>query len=56
VVAYPIKCIDCYNIISDPIDPVFQWKKRLTIDEINKIEDKTHEIASQFYSEADWDG
>jgi len=33
---------------------IFSWKTRLTGDEIYKIKENTHEIASEFYTEEDW--
>ena len=35
---------------------ILQWKARLTIDEIEKIKENTYEIASEFYTEEDWNG
>jgi len=33
---------------------IMSWQKRLTVDEIEKIKEKTHIIASKFYTEEDW--
>lgn len=33
---------------------IMQWKARLTVDEIKRIKEGTHEIASEFYTEEDW--
>ncbi len=49
------------NIEKDPLkrdskSNILQWKKRLTVDEIEKIKENTYEIASKFYTEEDWIG
>jgi len=33
---------------------IFQWKTRLSLDEIRKIKENTLEVASKFYTEEDW--
>lgn len=33
---------------------IWSWKRRLTVDEVKKIKENTHEIASVFYTEEDW--
>jgi hypothetical protein len=33
---------------------IWRWKTRLAVDEIIKIKENTHEIASKFYTEEDW--
>ena len=33
---------------------VFNWKNRLTEEDINRIKDKTYEVASNFYTDDDW--
>ena len=42
------------NIIRNSQSNIFSWKDRLTTDEVIRIKEGTHEIASQFYSEQDW--
>ena len=43
------------GIKRDSKSNIWSWKKRLTVDEIEKIKDRTHEIANKFYTEEDWD-
>jgi hypothetical protein len=33
---------------------IWNWKNRLTSEEIQRVKEKTHEIASQFYSDEEW--
>ena len=33
---------------------IWSWKRRLTVDEVEKIKKNTNEIAKEFYSEEDW--
>ena len=33
---------------------IFNWKKRLTKDEIEKIKDMTHDVSSAFYGDHEW--
>ncbi len=35
---------------------ILSWKTRLSVDEVKKIKEKTHIIASKFYTEEDWTG
>ena len=46
--------IICINFSVTVKSNILSWKKRLTIDEIEKIKEKTHIIASKFYTEEDW--
>ncbi len=42
------------KIKRDSKSNIWSWKKRLTEDEIERIKDKTYDIAKNFYSEEDW--
>ena len=35
---------------------IFTWQKRLTVDEVKKIREKTRVISDNFYTEEDWTG
>lgn len=42
------------RIRRDSVSNIWNWKKRLTIEEIRRVRERTTSIAGQFYGEEDW--
>lgn len=42
------------EFIRDSKENIFNWKKRLKLNEIDRIKEKTHEISSIFYNRYEW--
>lgn len=43
-----------YSLWRDSASAIWNWKKRLTMTEIERIREGTRELAPKFYSEVDW--
>ena len=50
------KIIGGNNISMDSVANIRSWKKRLTIEEIERVKMGTEDVCSHFYSEEDWFG
>ena len=42
------------RMVRDSKNNIWKWTTRLTVDEITRVREKTHEISRHFYEEKDW--